>query len=116
MKRYNTQSQKKLKDKRSRLLGEFDKRVPFPERQVYTTTVYPKIERKTDDVFIETRIVDRFDNLAHEFYGDVTMYWIIAKANNLIHGGMAVETGIRLRIPTETDEIIEEFYRLNSER
>ena len=44
------------------------------------------------------------------------MYWIIAKANNLIHGGMAVETGIRLRIPTETDEIIEEFYRLNSER
>ena len=48
MKRYNTQSQKKLKDKRSRLLGEFDKRVPFPERQVYTTTVYPKIERKPD--------------------------------------------------------------------
>ena len=87
MKRYNTQSQKKLKDKRSRLLGEFDKRVPFPERQVYTTTVYPKIERKPDDVFIETRIGDRFDNLAHEFYGDVTMYWIIAKANNLIPEG-----------------------------
>ena len=116
MKRYNQQSEKKVKDKRSRLRGEFDKRLPIPERTAYTSTAYPKIERQADDIFIETRIGNRFDNLAHEFYGDVTLYWIIAKANNLILGGISVEPGIRLRIPTNTDEIIQAFYNLNSER
>jgi len=116
MKRYSRQSEKKIKDKRSRLRGEFDKRLPIPERQAYTSTVYPKIERKAEDIFIETRIGDRFDTLAHEFYGDVTLYWIIAKANNLIHGGIAVEPGTRLRIPLDTSEIVQQFFALNSER
>mgnify|MGYP003114978490 FL=1 len=116
MKRYEQQSNRKIKDKRSRLRGEFDKRLPIPERTSYTTTVYPKIPRDAEDIFIETRIGDRFDSLAHEFYGDVTLYWIIAKANNLIHGGIAVEPGIKLRIPINTSNITQEFFNLNSER
>tara|TARA_Y100000389_G_C17329650_1_gene447396 strand:+ start:252 stop:599 length:348 start_codon:yes stop_codon:yes gene_type:complete len=115
MKRYNSKT-KKVKDLRARLQNEFDKRVPFPERTMFTTTVYPKIIRTSEDVFIESRIGDRFDNLAHEFYGDSTLYWIIAKANNLIHGGIAVEPGIKLRIPLNTEQIVQEFYQLNSER
>ncbi len=52
--------------------------------------------------------------IAHEFYGDVTLWWIIAKANIMIHGTLAVEPGIKLRIPIDTETILNNFYRLNS--
>ena len=60
------------------------------------------------------RLLDGFDMIAHEFYGDVTLWWIIAKANIMIHGTLAVEPGIKLRIPIDTETILNNFYRLNS--
>ena len=114
MNRYNVEKTIKVKDKRGRLLDGFDKRTPEPMRTLFTQTRYPVIERTSEDIFIETRIGDRFDMIAHEFYGDVTLWWIIAKANIMIHGSLAVEPGIKLRIPIDTETILNNFYRLNS--
>ena len=47
---------------------------------------------------------DRLDHLAHQFYGDVSLWWYIAKANNLKF--MTVPTGISLRIPGSTNYAI----------
>jgi len=114
MDRYNVANTIKVKDRRGRLLDGFDTRTPIPSRTLLGQTRYPVIERSSDDIFIETRIGDRFDMLAHEFYSDVTLWWIIAKANVLINGSLAVEPGIKLRIPIDTEKILNEFYQLNN--
>ena len=114
MNRYDRARTKKVEDKRNRLANEFDKRLPIPKRTILKTIRLPLIERKDSDIFIETRMGDRFDLLADEFYGDVSLYWIIARANNLIKGGLGVEPGIRLRIPTDTESVLNEYYQLNS--
>ena len=75
----------------------------------YGTILYPKIERRASDLYVESRAGDRLDLLANEFYRDVTLWWIIAQANDLGHGTMAVKPGIQLRIPMATGEIIQEF-------
>ena len=113
MDRYNIAKTIKVKDKRGRLIDGYDKRTPIPERTILAGTRYPIIERNETDVFIETRIGDRFDMLAYEFYGDVTLWWIIAKANIMINGTLAVEPGLKLRIPTHTETILNNFYELN---
>jgi len=116
MNRYDKESTKQIKDTRGSLSTGYDQRTTTPVRKVYSSTVYPKIERNSDDVFIETRIGDRFDMLAHEFYGDVTLWWIIAKANNLINGSLAVTPGTRLRVPVNQEDILNTFYEINQER
>jgi hypothetical protein len=114
MNRYDTSKTTKVPDNRSRLIDGFDKRTPIPNRTILAITRYPVIERDSEDIFIETRIGDRFDTIADEFYSDVTLWWIIAKANVLINGTLAVEPGIRLRIPVNTEKIINKFYELNN--
>lgn len=114
MNRYDISKTTKVRDNRSRLVDGFDKRTAVPSRTILAITRYPKIARDSEDIFIETRIGDRFDTIADEFYGDVTLWWIIAKANILINGSLAVESGIRLRIPINTEAIINEFYELNN--
>ena len=78
-------------------------------RTVYGTILYPKIERKDTDLYVMSRLGDRLDNLAMEFYKDVTLWWIIAQANNIGKGTMNVEIGTTLRIPQQTDVIIEDY-------
>ena len=103
-------------DGRGRLIDDYDKRLPIPKRTGYKSVVFPKIEHQANDIWIRTRIGDRFDTLAHEFYDDVTLWWIIARANKMINGSLAVEVGIKLRIPLESEKIQNEYYELNTER
>jgi len=116
MERYTNKKTKKIKDSRGRLLDNYDKRLPIPERTAYQSIAYPKIEHNPEDIWIRTRIGDRFDTIAHEFYQDVTLWWIIAKANRLVNGTLAVEPGVKLRVPIEFEKIVHEFHTLNGER
>ena len=43
----------------------------------YTTTMYPSIPIENSDKFIVTKIGDRLDTLAHRYYGDITLWWVI---------------------------------------
>jgi hypothetical protein len=116
MDRYTDKKTKKIKDNRGRLLDDYDKRLPIPERTVYQSIVYPRIEHNPEDIWIRTRIGDRFDTISHEFYQDVTLWWIIAKANKLVNGSLAIEPGLKLRIPLEYETIVNEFHRINKKR
>tara|TARA_Y100000004_G_C8695507_1_gene319384 strand:+ start:240 stop:554 length:315 start_codon:yes stop_codon:yes gene_type:complete len=80
--------------------------------RVYKTTRLPKIEKSFQDRYIFTRTGDRLDNLAFEFYNDPRYWFILALANNLGKGTLAVKEGIQLRIPpnsilTNFEEILE---------
>ena len=82
---------------------------PITGKVFYGTILYPKIERRASDLYVESRVGDRLDLLANEFYKDVTLWWIIAQANDIGHGTMAVKGGLQLRIPMETSEILRTF-------
>ena len=63
----------------------------------YNTIIYDKIPLRNDDLFVITQEGDRLDNLAFQFYKDSSLWWYIAKANNL--NTMNISAGTSLRIP-----------------
>ena len=80
--------------------------------RVYNTTFYPSIPIDDSDRFIYTKFGDRVDALANEYYGDVTLWWIISKANG-IKGQAGLKPGLLLRIPGQVEEILSNFRDLN---
>ena len=80
--------------------------------RVYNTTFYPTIPIDDSDQFIYTKFGDRIDALANQYYGDVTLWWIISKANG-IRGQAGLKPGQLLRIPGNVTRIVSEFRELN---
>ena len=70
----------------------------------YRTTIYSTIPETDSDIYVITQHGDRLDNLAFQFYGDQSLWWYIAKANNLSF--MTLPTGTSLRIPGTTNYAI----------
>ena len=72
--------------------------------QIRETTIYPNIERSTEDLYVISKITDRLDLLANEYYGDSSLWWVIALANNIGKGTLVVDPGLQLRIPHNPTE------------
>jgi nucleoid-associated protein YgaU len=69
------------------------------------------------DTYIQTITIERLDTLADRFYGDSTLWWVIAAANGIGKGTLRVPRGIKLRIPNITsDEVITYVTRINAIR
>tara|TARA_B100000902_G_C26475028_1_gene511977 strand:+ start:195 stop:464 length:270 start_codon:yes stop_codon:yes gene_type:complete len=69
-------------------------------KSYYKTTIFDKIPKSDSDIYVITQYGDRLDLLAHQFYGDVSLWWYIARANDL--NTMIVPENIQLRIPGTT--------------
>ena len=67
----------------------------------YKTTLYQRVPETNGDLHIISTEGDRLDNLAFQFYGDASLWWYIAKANNLT--SMNIPAGKSLVIPASTD-------------
>ena len=68
-----------------------------------------------DDVFLLTLRGDRLDNLAYQFYGDPTLWWILSVANpDLPNDSLYPTLGFQLRIPNNVNQILSDFEQLNS--
>ena len=78
-----------------------------------STTLYPTITRKDSDITYYTRFGDSYGSLANRFYGDQSLWWVIAKANG-IRGFTSLPPNTKLRIPSDISEILEKFKQLNS--
>lgn len=65
----------------------------------YSTSLYPKIEKKLEDSYIVTRRGDRLDLIATEFYQDSRYWKLLAQTNNIGKGTLTIPEGTRLRIP-----------------
>jgi hypothetical protein len=71
-------------------------------RKAYATSLLIEIPKSYDDRYIFSREGDRLDLLAYEFYQDTRLWFILANANNLGKGSLAVPPGLQLRIPPES--------------
>ncbi len=76
---------------------------------VYQSKIYAKIPLSDNDLYVATETGDRLDSLAYEYYGDSTLWWIIAAANKLQNGKFALPDGTVLRIPANYINIVNNF-------
>jgi len=81
-----------------------------------SSTIYPKIEPSNNDTYIITNIGDRLDLLAYKYYNDVTLWWIIAQANNIGKGTLNIKPGTNLRIPQNLEVVFSSLSTLNKSR
>lgn len=84
--------------------------------QFYSNNIYPDIPVSIEDSYVITVLGDRLDLLAFDFYGDSTLWWIIASANALPGDSLYLEPGMQLRIPTDLSSIINEYKIINTIR
>ena len=82
----------------------------------FDSTLYPKIELDDSDIYIYTNIEDKLDLLAYKYYGDVTLWWIIAQANHLGKGTLNILPGTQLRIPQNIEKIFSDLETINRTR
>ena len=76
---------------------------------------YPLVSQSESDIYVITEFGDRFDSLAFQFYGDVTLWWIIAIVNpNIVDfSSIFLPIGSQIRIPQNISPIIDSYNELN---
>ena len=84
-------------------------------KRTYRALKYPSMPRSSEDIYVITTDGDRLDLLANQFYQDVDMLWIIATANPGIikRDTFNLTPGLEIRIPTDTQSIMQNFESLN---
>tara|TARA_R100000353_G_C6507464_1_gene195743 strand:+ start:878 stop:1174 length:297 start_codon:yes stop_codon:yes gene_type:complete len=85
-------------------------------KRVYSTTFYPKIRIQDSDVYVNVPRGTRLDQLANKYYGDVSLWWIISKANDLSGAEIQLDPSKTYRIPTQVTGIVSEFNDLNRKK
>ena len=85
-------------------------------KRIQGQTLYPPIVPRGTDMYVMVRDGQRLDTLAHQYYGDPGMWWVIAQANNITRGTIFVPPGTQLRIPQDTAKIETALEKINTER
>ena len=85
-------------------------------KRYYVNPIYPDIAKSADDTYLMTTGGDRYDTLAQEFYGDSTLWWIIASANTSKTDGLIVKPGVQLRVPANPQKHVNAYNVLNNTR
>jgi phage tail protein X len=83
-------------------------------KQIYATSRYPEIPLSENDIYVYTTQGDRYDVLALNYYGDYSLWWIIASANpNIDLMTLVIPEGVQIRIPGNFSRVISEFNLIN---
>ena len=83
------------------------------KNRVLGSTDYPVIQSKDTDIVYYIRYDDTYMKLANKHYGDQSLWWIIARANNNYTGNFTMKIGEKIKIPTEIGEILKQLGKLN---
>jgi hypothetical protein len=83
--------------------------------QYFKPSLYPTIPELDSDIIHNVRFGERLDILAHKYYQDVGLWWIISRANRLDPSDIGLKASTKLRIPTDITEILRAFRTLNAE-
>lgn len=88
------------------------------QNSYYTNVVYPEISLSSEDIYIMSKAGDRLDLLAFEFYSDLTLWWVISRANpdKIKRDTFMVEPGLQIRIPVDLIRILVDFDSINKVR
>ncbi len=57
---------------------------------------------------------DRLDLISADFYGDSTLWWVIAMANDVPGDSMFITPGFQLRIPNNVTTALDEYDDYNT--
>tara|TARA_R100001015_G_C4628170_1_gene188187 strand:+ start:1391 stop:1705 length:315 start_codon:yes stop_codon:yes gene_type:complete len=81
----------------------------------YNRVRYPNIPENPNDLYLITTVGDRVDTLAYEYYNDTKFWWVITTANpNVIRrDSFHLKAGIEIRIPTNLNQVLRNFERIN---
>ena len=83
-------------------------------KQIYATSRYPEIPLSVNDIYVYTSQGDRYDLLALNFYGDSSLWWIIAAGNpNVDLMTLVLPEGVQIRIPGNFSQVVSEFNLIN---
>ena len=82
----------------------------------YSNNIYPDIPLSNNDNYVITVLGDRLDLMAFDFYGDTSLWWIIASANALPGDSLYLTPGMQLRIPIDVAAIVNEYKQVNTLR
>lgn len=85
-------------------------------QRLKTNPIYPNIPESADDIYIISTSGDRYDILAKEYYGDQTLWWVIASANNSQKASLALEPGAQIRIPADKSLVLKLYEQVNQAR
>lgn len=81
--------------------------------QYYVNNLYPEIEPTEEDDYVIAVLGDRLDLLAFDFYGDSSLWWIIASANSLPGDSLYLEPGTQIRIPVDVVSAVNQYKQAN---
>lgn len=84
--------------------------------QYYVNNIYPDVPVSDTDLYVITVLGDRLDLLAQDIYGDSSLWWILASANNLPGDSLVPPIGEQLRIPSDIQSIINNYDSVNKIR
>ena len=80
-----------------------------------STVKYPEIPYSSNDIYVITGAGDRLDMLAHQFYNDQSLWWVISIANTVLEqNSLYIPFGTQLRIPVDLQDILGLYDKLNS--
>ena len=83
-------------------------------KQMYATSRYPEIPLSENDIYVYASQGDRYDLLALNYYGDSSLWWVIAVANpNISLGTLIIPEGAQIRIPSNFTRVVENFDIIN---
>jgi hypothetical protein len=83
--------------------------------RVLKSTLYPIIKIEDSDQFIYPIDGDRVENIAYRYYGDSTLWWIIAKANGIRDGSFGLKPDEKIRIPGNVPQIMSDLRAINED-
>ena len=82
-------------------------------------TKYPEVPFNENDIYVITTQGDRYDLLSQQYYGDQTLWWIIAIANvgdytsEVPLNSLFIPVGTQLRIPISVQDVLFKYSSLN---
>ena len=87
----------------------------YPSGKVgYVDVSYPNPTPSSQDYYIITKEGDRLDLIASDFYGDSTLWWVVAMANDLPGDSLFPPLGFQLRVPFNVSDALSAFDSANS--
>lgn len=84
-------------------------------KRAYQTSRYPEIPFSEDDIYVVVSEGMRFDNLAQQYYGDSSLWWVISIANRTLpQNSLTPPSGTQIRIPFNPVAVVNTFNQINS--
>ena len=86
-------------------------RINHNNKRYYRYFKYPEIPLSINDLYVTTTVGDRLDMLAHQFYKDIDLWWVISSANPDIirRDSFNLKPGIEIRIPQDIQDILQDL-------